>query len=641
MLLREIDAHGPRLAVGVLGAARAADPAGGAASCCWSARSATIAVRPADLLGAVPRRDPREHALRRRTGTWRASAVDYFAADDGPSPVQHFWSLSAEEQFYVVWPLLLLAAALASRGAPCGAASSLIGRAAPRRASPGRSTSPRPTRPPRTSSRRRAPGSSAPAACSRCARARAAGGRAPRSRGPASRRSASRRVALLAGDAVPGRRRAAAGARRARRDRAGAPAPARAPLALARRSQCARRRLLLGLPVALAAARPRAVRRSTASLTRRSRLVILVLTILLAAGSRRCLVEDPVRRGRSCARRRPAGRSRPPRPATARRARPSAAGATSHVRGEVAQAPSARRAQSSPRTPECFGAAARDPRHPCANPRAAAARSCRRRCRRATAATRRARCVERTRPAPRLRVRRAARRGAKATIALIGDSHASHWRAALDVRRRARSGWHGVSITHTGCPFSHAVKDLREPDRSELPALEPRGARVAARGTARSGTCSSSAISGSVVDPRAGASSTTTGSTATCGPGRRCRRRSSGSSCSATRRRRARDDGGAASSGRSSARRRAGPRVRAAARAARCVGDPAAAAARATGADRVAARRPHPLHLRRRRCFPVVGGALVYKDEHHMTTVFARTLWPYLARRVDRLVKGA
>ena len=42
-----------------------------------------------------------------------------------------------------------------------------------------------------------------------------------------------------------------------------------------------------------------------------------------------------------------------------------------------------------------------------------------------------------------------------------------------------------------------------------------------------------------------------------------------------------------------------------------------------------------------RRCFPVVGGALVHKDEHHMTTVFARTLWPYLARRVDRLVKGA
>ena len=35
-------------------------------------------------------------------------AVDYLNADNRPSPVQHFWSLSAEEQFYVAWPLLIL-----------------------------------------------------------------------------------------------------------------------------------------------------------------------------------------------------------------------------------------------------------------------------------------------------------------------------------------------------------------------------------------------------------------------------------------------------------------------------------------------------------------------------------------------------
>ncbi|MFF5229323.1 acyltransferase family protein [Dactylosporangium sp. NPDC000521] len=48
---------------------------------------------------------------------WRLAAggVDYLNAGAPPSPLQHFWSLAVEEQFYLVWPVLLLAASLAWR----------------------------------------------------------------------------------------------------------------------------------------------------------------------------------------------------------------------------------------------------------------------------------------------------------------------------------------------------------------------------------------------------------------------------------------------------------------------------------------------------------------------------------------------
>jgi peptidoglycan/LPS O-acetylase OafA/YrhL len=52
--------------------------------------------------------------------------TNYLNQNTPPSPLQHFWSLAVEEQFYVVWPLLLLLTSLALRRLPLRAKATAV-----------------------------------------------------------------------------------------------------------------------------------------------------------------------------------------------------------------------------------------------------------------------------------------------------------------------------------------------------------------------------------------------------------------------------------------------------------------------------------------------------------------------------------
>jgi SGNH domain (fused to AT3 domains) len=281
--------------------------------------------------------------------------------------------------------------------------------------------------------------------------------------------------------------------------------------------------------------------------------------------------------------------------------------------------------------PRCFGAASRNPR-----------RRCRNRALRLAVVpppdeailTPNARCAVISMDVPytcQFGVRAAI---ANRTVALVGDSHAAHWRGALEVVAQARR-WRGFSLTRSGCPLSTAPPDLprsrrrscsrwrsavrrwfgRHPEVQTVFVSQLSGVGVRApRGRNRREYQIQSYLRAWRRLPRTVRQIVvlrdvpfSTDDTPLCVERAMKRRRRAGLACAVPR---------------DVAMRR----------------DAAAEAAGRRGAPRV-----HVVNLTRhmcspRLCFPVVGGVLVHKDKTHLTPLFAGTLGPFLLRRIERLL---
>ncbi|WP_051326177.1 acyltransferase family protein [Glycomyces tenuis] len=110
LLLREIDRTG-RISLAGFYARRAVRLLPAAAVVLLATLTAAWIWLPRTRLGEIAA-DTAAAALNVVNIRLAAEGTDYLNADVEPSPLQHFWSLAVEEQFYLAWPLILLAIAL-------------------------------------------------------------------------------------------------------------------------------------------------------------------------------------------------------------------------------------------------------------------------------------------------------------------------------------------------------------------------------------------------------------------------------------------------------------------------------------------------------------------------------------------------
>ncbi|MDP1848792.1 MAG: SGNH hydrolase domain-containing protein [Solirubrobacteraceae bacterium] len=222
---------------------------------------------------------------------------------------------------------------------------------------------------------------------------------------------------------------------------------------------------------------------------------------------------------------------------------------------------------------------------------------------------------------------------AQRTIAVIGDSHAAHWRGAIEVVAQARR-WTGYSLTRSGCPLSTATPDL-EPTQRKSCAYWRRAVHEWFRRHPEVRTVFVSQLAGLGVRAPRGRSSREYEIQGFLKAWRRLP--STVREIIVLRDTPVRGDETSLCVDRAMRRRqRVGqvcsfPRSRAVRR------DPAAIAALRRGM-----RRVHLVDLTKfmcspKLCYPVVGGVLVYKDQTHLTPLFASTLGPFLLRSVNRM----